>query len=324
MIRLTGALGALGKLHGWEEYVTEDAGAPAFLAFDRWIADNMDAALSRGAAWPACYRRGSVHAFVFAPGGASPFLAGAIAPSHDRAGRNYPLFAGSVVEADAASSDSGVAPTARAVPLATLPLLLEELWHETSTLVASAIADGTLAGLAALRAAVRLAGAEDVSSALEGWDGWASAMRLDELTALLFGEPSLARLATTLGELLDAAAPHRGVLPPRTRLSLRLPLGRAGGAAVCFWLSVVERTLGWQDVFPSFFWTHDGDGGSLLLHLGTAPKTTLAQLWMPAPADDVLDLVQPSTTEGTEHGPGSLKGVVAAEGATVADLIAAL
>jgi type VI secretion system ImpM family protein len=311
-MRTVSALGARGKLHSWEEYVAIHAGDPTFVAFDQWVAENMDAALSRGEQWPSAYRGGRVHAFVHAPEGPARFLAGAITPSHDRAGRDYPLFAGTLMETEANAVP----------PLATLPLLLEAPWSEASDVVTSAVQQGTVAALSALVEAAHPAADEDIPGALESWQAWARGMRLDELAELLFGaEP--AGLASALRNLLEAVAPHRGVFPLRTRLSLRLPLGRAGGAAVCFWLGVTERTLRWERVVPSFFWTHDGNLGQLLLYLGIPPRSALGQLWMPAPADDVVDLVAPPVTEhraGTEW----LEAVFATEGATVADLLDAV
>ncbi len=38
-------------------------------------------------------------------------------------------------------------------------------------------------------------------------------------------------------------------------LSLRLPLGQAGGAALCFCSDLARRFLGWRATVPSFFWS---------------------------------------------------------------------
>src|SRR5262249_34575524 len=84
--KVTAELGAMGKLADFDEYVSINAQSPLFIAFDRWVADGMDAAPEASADWGACYHAGAVQAFVYAPLPARPFLAGALAPSADRAG----------------------------------------------------------------------------------------------------------------------------------------------------------------------------------------------------------------------------------------------
>jgi hypothetical protein len=45
---------------------------------------------------------------------------------------------------------------------------------------------------------------------------------------------------------------------------------------------------------PSFFWSHDGDSGALLLYLGGVSPATLAELWLPTGrCDQVCDLIVP-------------------------------
>ncbi len=73
--------------------------------------------------------------------------------------------------------------------------------------------------------------------------------------------------------------PHRGEFP-NTQVSLRVPLGAAGGAAVCFWPDLVRRLSGWQRTVPSFYWSHDGAEGQLTVHLGSAPPATVSELWL--------------------------------------------
>jgi type VI secretion system ImpM family protein len=304
------ALGAMGKLADFDEYVAINAASPLFVAFDRWVADGMDAAPQGSADWAARYHAGAVQAFVYSPLQGGPFLAGAFAPSADRAGRKYPLF---VAEERAAESIA---------TLDTLPLSLEEVWADASRVVTRARTAGTVSGLKELLAEEGSGPPSEFPEALEGWKTWTESMHLDELGELLFGVPEVHALAGAIRGVLEATAPHRGVMPRRTRLSLRLPLGRAGGAVVCFWLAVVGRALDWKDVVPSFFWTHDGASGSLLLHLGVPPRSAVTQLWMPAPADDLLDLLDPATDAYRgEHRAPRVEAVLSAEDATVSALL---
>lgn len=309
-----GAFAAMGKLRGFDEYVRLNAGTPAFVALDAWVGENMTLASKRGPDWAASYRAGRPHVFVYSTGDGSVVIAGALAPSEDNAGRRYPLFVGREID---------VAP-AVVRSLEWLPLLLEDVWDGASRVVASVARDGSVSALEHLLRDPPTTEPSEFPRAVASWEQWTRGVSMTELAELLFDTTDAASIAGALRAVLEAVAPHRGTTPPRTRLCLRLPLGRAGGAAVCFWLGVVQRAVAGEHV-PSFFWTHDGESGSLLLSVGAFPKSTLSQLWMPAPADDVLDLLDP-------HAPAfrssfrepRVERALATEGASVLDLLALL
>src|SRR5262249_38944454 len=121
---------------------------------------------------------------------------------------------------------------------------------------------------------------------------------LQELWALVFGDPDMRAASGFLRVLLESIRPYRNVDRPATPLTLRLPLGASGGAAVCFWIDLVKRAALWRTTIPSFIWSHDGTSGTMLLHLGDPPKSTLAQLWMPgAERDEICNLAMPVRAE---------------------------
>ncbi len=309
-----GALAAMGKLRGFDEYVRVNASTPAFVTFDAWVGENMATASRRGTDWAASYRAGRPHVFVYSTGDSSVVLAGALAPSEDSAGRGYPLFVAREVDVTSAAVRS----------LEWLPLVLEDVWDGASRVAASATRDGSVSALEQLLRDTPSSEAVEFPRALESWEQWTRGVSLTELAELLFDTGDVASIAGALRAVLEAVAPHRGATPPRTRLCLRLPLGRAGGAAVCFWLGVVQRAVAGERV-PSFFWTHDGESGSLLLSVGVFPKSTLSQLWMPAPADDVLDLLDPHTAAfRSPFREALVERTLATEGASVLDLLALL
>jgi type VI secretion system ImpM family protein len=309
---LTRGFGAMGKLADFDEYVTINAQSPLFTAFDRWVAEGIDAA-PKSVEWSERYHAGSVQAFVYAPLATGPFLAGALGPSADRAGRMYPLFVGKDLETEGLTS------------LETLPLVLEQVWDDASHIVTRAAQAGTVGVLRDLLGEEPGGTPSDLPLALEGWKAWRDSMHLDELGELLYGVPDAAGITGAIRAVLEATAPHRGVTPRRTRLSLRLPLGRAGGAVVCFWLAVVERALDWKGIVPNFFWTHDGESGALLLHLGVPPRATIGRLFMPTPTDEVLDLLEPAVRAScSESSLPRVEAVLTKKDATVFDLLNAL
>lgn len=314
---VAGSPGAVGKLPSRAEYLPVPSGAPSFAALDAWLSSANDWALrGAGAAWPEAFAHGAMHGFVFRAAGDAPdaILAGALAPSHDSAGRLFPLAV--------------AAPLRMASELLTrpelLPFSLEALWAEATGALAELLraraVDGTL--LPGLRAG----GEAEVSEAAGMYDDWVHTLPLSELWALL--GPALANPAATLRLLLEALAPIRGVEQPTTSLALRLPLGLAGGAALCVWLDLVRRGLGWRTTLPSLFWSHDGTTGFALVHLGKPAKTALTELWLPSGSrDEVVDLtsaVDPASTEAFSPLPPAVAATLANPQASVAHLLAAL
>jgi hypothetical protein len=222
----------------------------------------------------------AVQAMCFRSRRAATALVGALVPSVDRAGRRFPIVAASELALDAELAEHPEA----------LPLLLETVWAVTAQLVVE------LPGVerAALEQALTDADVDlTVGDALKAYRAWTEELEIEQLVALVFGaDASYAAGALALVE--EAVSPYRGVESPDTPLSLRLPLGQAGGAALCFWLDLIVRLCGWRRTVPSFFWSHDGEGGSLMLHLGRVPPAVLRELWLPTgTSNEVCDLMQP-------------------------------
>lgn len=279
-----GSLGAVGKLRARADFVHLRSHHPSFSVFEAWMAHSAEWAASRGgSAWPEAFREGGTQAFVFrtvTSGRDSAWLAGAMAPSSDQAGRLFPLAVALPLSAPA---------EVRAQP-ELLPLLLEPCWLTASELVSAALADPQyplteqLAGREALRQL-------DTVEAVSSLDEWIREATLTELWSLISAGGQLPNIPEALGWLSAVIRPVRGMEASDTPLSLRLPLGAAGGAAVCFWLALVRRLAGWRHTLPSFFWSHDGQRGSMLLHLGNPPRSTLSELWMPdQQRDEICDL----------------------------------
>jgi hypothetical protein len=200
-----------------------------------------------------------------------------------------------------------------------LPIVLEQAWAEADEIVV------------ALRRASRGEANESwtlplelaLAGAAETYESWTREIAVGDFLELVFGEDS-ARAPAVLAFVEDAAAPYRGVEAPDTALSLRLPLGESGGAAVCFWLDLLRRLTRWRRTVPSFFWSHDGSSGVLMLHLGRAPESVLPELWLPSGAcDDVCDLVPRDSPAWQSERAGAWAGALGQPGRSLAALLEA-
>jgi type VI secretion system ImpM family protein len=279
------AIGVFGKVPWRAEYLRTRWDGEPFTSFDAWLTDNVEwAALHAGAAFAAASRDGGVNAFVFRPKNAHGVLAGAIAASADSAGRSFPL----VVAAPLTGAAAELAPCPEV-----LPLVLEDFWQLASEAAVAVQAAGSVEHAGGVTP-------PDFTWAIEGsqaraaYAEWAAALPLGDLFSLVYGADGPSIAAGTVRFVVEAVRPMRGVERPRSPLTLRLPLGAAGGAAVCFWIDLVRRAAAWRSTIPSFFWSHDGAAGTMLLHLGDPPRSTLADLFTP-PSDrgDLCDLGGP-------------------------------
>jgi type VI secretion system ImpM family protein len=307
------ALGALGKLSSDAEYIHHNAAGEAFRAMDDLLADSIESSARRaGDAWSTRFASGAVHVFVFKQSESDTFLAGAIRPSRDRAGRAFPFLV---------AAELTIEPAQLSAP-EIVPLSLEHLWKHAHRLAAESVDNGVLD---ADSLSSPLGAAEDLAEARRSYEEWTRSLPLADLDTLLYGTGNEPRLASALREALAAIAPHRGIEPPRTRLSVRLPLGSSGGAAVCFWLAFFRRALAWHSVLPTFFWTHSGEAGQLLLSLGRPAASVLDQLWLPGSvSDDLCDLAGEQSAESWTTAPPEIESVLGDPSSTISDLLVAI
>lgn len=271
-------IGLIGKLPASADFLRVRAHSELFERLLTWLIDGTEQATAARRDPPEGGAAGSVQAMVYPARGGATLLAGALAPSSDRAGRRFPVVAASELRLEEAFS---------AHP-EVLPLVLEPVWATTARLVLElpALERG------ALEAEHSSAELElSVAEVLPTYRRWTDELSLEDFVTLVF-EGDVERAARGIALAEEAVRPYRGVEAPDTPLSLRLPLGQSGGAAVCFWLDLVRRLAGWRHTVPAFFWSHDGTSGALMLHLGKVPAVALSEIWLPSgECDEVCDLV---------------------------------
>ena len=308
-----------GKVPRMGDFVRMRAGAEPVASFEAWIQEAMAwGEAKRAAQWPQIYGGGAIHGFVYrAPkkSKSTSLLAGVFRPSHDTVGRKFPLvIAASIPE-------QVVAPGPHLLPLV-LGDFLEGATH-------ALLNADHVASLADFENLVDRVAAPylDGSSAAAEYDRWSWHTQLWTAWQAVYGEP-YTHAVHAVHTIIEALAPFRGTEAPSTPLSVRVPLGGAGVAAASFWLDVVRRAARWGGTVPSFFWSFDGQTGSMLIQLGDTPPSSLCELWRPDPASDhVCDLVTPGTYDANRilgKLPPAVAEVLRRGSGPVADFLAAL
>ena len=294
MSRWIDGAAVLGKVE-WEYEFLRSAGlASSLRSFDEWLFRN--ASSGENDSWSSGGEEPSIYAFVMQPAPGEQATAGVVGPSRDRAGRAYPA----AIVSSLALEDAAAHPEA-------LPIVLEEYW-QTAVEALTAVRGAPLAGDDRRLIEMTREPLAAASDALELYVAWTQRTTPGELCELLD------RSTSWLEHAVDALA--RAVRPSRDRTAasgaVRVPLGRAAGGALCFWLDVLRRAAAAPGRCPSFFWSHDARSGDALLSLAPPLDVTLGTLWgrsatvssAGALACDLTRAGEPSASG--DLGPGSL------------------
>jgi type VI secretion system ImpM family protein len=269
-----------GKASWHPEFLRASRPSADLHLFDEWLFRNASALTSREAAAPG---QTASCGFLLQMGRAADprcGVAGVLEPSHDRAGRSYPL-------AVAASIVFGLDLDARPE---VVPIVLEAYW-DSALDVLTAIRSGPSTPDDRSLDDLTAASVDVGTGAYELYADWTQATDERTLCELLDRPPRwLERAALTI---VDAIAARRRNAGPRGLEAIRVPLGSGAGGALCFWLDVLRRAAHWQAHVPSFFWSYDGHSGEALLFLDRATDGALSALWR-VTEGDVCDLTAPA------------------------------
>jgi hypothetical protein len=251
----------LGKAPWQNEFLSTSGLCSELWAFDEWLFRNAESLRD--------YGDSPSYGFLLQLGstcGSLGSVAGVISPSQDLAGREYPLAVASRV---ALVNDVAQHPEVA-------PIMLESHWNLALELLADARLarpeedDPRMAHLMNEPANTGMAASELYAS-------WVQATSPTDLASLLGRTPNW------LGAALHGIVTSLHPASVRGFSVFRVPLGRAGGGALCFWLDVLGRATPGADV-PSFFWCHDEQCAEALIFVGRPDETTLATLWQPTAA----------------------------------------
>jgi type VI secretion system ImpM family protein len=319
--RAAGAFCVFGKLPSHADFLQVGPSSGLVAQFEAWLTDGVEWAHAKNAAnWDDAFRGGTMRAFMYrgaAPGMEPALVVGALAPSRDEAGRLFPICVAVPVIVSPEFVTSAHL----------LPLACEGIWQVAGESLA-ALGSNLEGDLGAQLASLREPSIVSFSDAQGAYVGWGETLKVWELDVLITGFEQPDALLGILRLVAEAVQPYRRQESPSTPLSLRLPLGAAGGAAVCFWLDAVRRLVGWRTTVPSVFWSHDGESGQLTVHLGAAPVATVSELWLPTgQCDEFCDLTAPlavALVESLAPLPGAIEQLLKDRSSSIAHLLAAL
>ena len=307
-------VGAFGKTPSAADFLyfgPIDSGTQAFRA---WLEEGVSWAAARQPnLWQVASEDRRVFGFLFrAPSG--NVLVGAVRPSTDAVGRNFPISA--YVELP----DVGLSDKPQVLPLA-----LGDLWQHAADAI---LTDNVLAAVSDLEAALvsgSLAPLSTLTDDARQYADWARATHLSLALEAVFGSNARACAIQAVHTIHEAILPFRGREQPKTPLSVRVPLGGSGAGAAAFWVDVVRHTAGWKNTVPSFFWSFQDGRGEAIVQLGDVPASSLSALWLADPnSEHMCDLTHLVPSDGTRFLPLLPPAVAAAltrEDARVIDLL---
>jgi len=282
-----GGVGLLGKCPSEGDFVSLGVDTPARGTLFAW--------LERGVSWEREYQPGLLASLTDAPPRAfllrseqpedrDRALVGLLSPSRDRVGRHFPL----TLFAELTFPDT---PERACV----LPLAAGDFLERAYGRLAAKerIADpreliqGLLPNIA-----------DGLPQAQLEFESFSTSTPVSVVAEALF--PSAGeQWRRALWTVIEATRPFRKQEQVTTPLTLRLPVGHAGVAAVVFWLWAVRRAMDLSRSFPRAFWhVHDG-GGAVVIPLGEPSPRLLSALWATNESDETLcDLTTPAPFVG--------------------------
>jgi len=283
-------IGAIGKVPQYAEFVRIRPPGDLASSFETWLASGFEGAHMRyGDTWRTKFAEGAPYAFVWTHRSQpDTALCGILAPSRDAVGRSYP------VTVFAAVPLSFLGDTPHAIPLAFGDFLdrayqtaSPSLYQEGGHLTAPSYQEGghLAAPLEQALQWLQAPGYETVASAAIEYAAWCDGTAPEQAWLPLF-ENGASGAQHALAMLALALEPFQGVERPATKLGVRLSLGAGGAAAAVVWLDVIRRMARWRATVPVTFWSIQS--GSLVVHFGDVPPSTLPELWLPDPDNESL------------------------------------
>ena len=273
-------IGAFGKLPTAGDFVRSGTGSAIATDLEQFLHGGVDA-FHQERCSPDVFDAGRTYGFLFRSTDprVAEGLVGLLSPSRDAVGRRFPFVVFDTIDGRQTQGGNGYL-----LPLAAGDFLEHALRLARRPTLSAADLPRDLSMVEPV------GGRFDQLSREYG--GWAATTRLGSVWGSIFGDPHSRYPTDAVIGIAASVEPWRGHARPPTSLSVRLPLGAGGTAAVVFWLDVVRRLSSWQETTPTAFWHWTGENGDILVQLGDTPVSSFVELYRPDPdAELVYDLV---------------------------------
>jgi type VI secretion system protein ImpM len=244
-----------GKIPARPDFVRENMVDPGARELDAWLVRATEDLHAARAELPPRLLR-----FAFFAPGAQRLMVGALAPSRDEVGREFPVAVFAGLDGAAASRQLAAIPGASRPLLDAADALLREVPALQPEEIRRRLAEMTSAAGGSLEAAATAAA------------GNLGADRAAEFVQRAFGPHGAEQHYYGFYTWLVATGPLRGEAPTAASTVLQCPI--SGEADLIAWLELARLTLGWRGAAPSFFWTEAPDP-RLWLSLGPPPALLL-------------------------------------------------
>jgi type VI secretion system protein ImpM len=268
------SVGLYGKHPSADDFLRLNASGAEVRWLDEWLSGALPAAERLVPEWESVYARFPSVSFICGGAGKSTtYLLGAMAPSTDRIGRQYPLILFAEVD------ETAILDGYPGVPH-------ERFLEEAEALIARR---DRLSRDGLLEAVEALTPPDDGSlqSAMRRHRDFLEETNGDDALAAMFARAGdVAQAEHALGILREAC---RSISPrdPLPGFGVRCPIGERTGSErtqhAALWLEVLQRLLSVRLV-PNALWS----GGVMLAYFGRLPAKALTALWHTGWQDDTL------------------------------------
>jgi type VI secretion system protein ImpM len=309
--------GCYGKLPIFADFIRYNYQSPEVERLDQWFQEGIAfARAALGGSWESGYGQCAPFRFLFRPPGAARFLVGAGVPGTDKAGRKYPFTIFLNVDCAPYERDAAL-----------LPLHFRDFLDPAQELAAGGWKDADVKQLFARIDGIKGPDPAAVNAHRAKFQEYLKHERASAFWTGVFGVAGHPGRATLVQNLQEAVRILRATPVDRPSLGLKFPLPTQGGseaasAAVCFWMDLAFRLVGWRKVPSLAFWHAAAPGKAsqlILFFTGASPKYFPSLMFPEYDSETLWDL-----SRGSGDAADTVVRVVNGPDLSMADLAAAV
>jgi type VI secretion system protein ImpM len=290
-------LAFFGKLPALGDFVRLNAASREVQWFDQWL--HQGVLFAKGAlrsTWDRVFDNGPTVNFVLCPDGSDKIMIGALSPSRDKGGREYPIWVAELMNRPENGSQL----------LSVLPAAARQFLGEATAFVREVRDALDARQVQQMVEELRPLQAEDVLQQIRIYHEFLRSTSVEKFVGRCLGRFDERTKHGALSTLAHLLGPMRHKDVSKWGLGLRFPLGdealHANDTAV--WLQASMKLLGNPSAAPFLFWTRTSTDPHLYVHFKQPAPRLFAQFISPESSYDSLcklDEEMPQTADGGER-----------------------